>query len=62
MDFRRGLWIVVAVIALRGIATAQAPENAPPPVQIAPLISSLTQLPAPYDPLELVPDGARPVT
>jgi hypothetical protein len=61
MDLRCCRWVVLAVLALQGVAIAQEPAGTPTTAQLPPLILSLMHLPAPYDPLELVPNGAQPV-
>lgn len=61
MDFRRCLFVVVAALALQGVAMARAPDGSLTSRSLPPLIQSLTQLSAPYDPLEMVPDGAQSV-
>jgi hypothetical protein len=61
MDLRRCRWVVFAALALQGVAMAQEPAGTPTSTHLPPLILSLMHFPAPYDPLELVPDGAQPV-
>lgn len=61
MDLRCCHWVVVAALALQGVATAQEPAGSPRTPQMPPLILSLMHVSAPSAPLELVPDGAQPV-
>ena len=62
MLFARRLWMIVAALAMQSLALAQAPDGAlAAPTPLPPLITSLAHFQAPYDPLELVPEGAQPV-
>jgi hypothetical protein len=61
MDVRCCCWIVFAALALQGVAMAQEPAGSREVPQLPPFMLSLMHVPAPYDPLELVPDGAQAI-